>query len=92
MLNFSKSVLKKKQIHLHLGWPEREYIFSKLKFLDELFLSCRNAPIFKILILITFTFVHLADCFFQADNHFHVIADKILYYFYTIYITIKYQL
>ncbi len=28
MLNFSRSVLKKKQSHLHFGWPEVEYIFS----------------------------------------------------------------
>ncbi len=27
MLNFSKSVLMKKLIHLHLGWSEGEYIF-----------------------------------------------------------------
>ncbi len=27
MLNFSKSVLMQKQTHLHLGWPEGEYIF-----------------------------------------------------------------
>ncbi len=26
-LNFSKSVPTKKQTHLHLGWPESEYIF-----------------------------------------------------------------
>ncbi len=30
-LNFSKSVPVKKQTHLHLGWPEDEYIFSNLK-------------------------------------------------------------
>ncbi len=29
MLNFSKSVPMKKRAHLHLGWPEGEYIFSK---------------------------------------------------------------
>uniref|UniRef100_A0A673FM89 Heparan-alpha-glucosaminide N-acetyltransferase n=1 Tax=Sinocyclocheilus rhinocerous TaxID=307959 RepID=A0A673FM89_9TELE len=28
MLNFSKSVLMKKQTHLHLGWPEVEYFFN----------------------------------------------------------------
>ncbi len=28
MLNFSKSVLTEKQTHLHLGWPEGEYIFG----------------------------------------------------------------
>ncbi len=28
MLNFSKSVLMKKQTHLHLGWPESEQIFE----------------------------------------------------------------
>ncbi len=38
MLNFSKSVLIKKQTHLHLGCPEGEYIFNKLKYLGELFL------------------------------------------------------
>ncbi len=32
MLNFSKSVLMKKQTHLHLGWTERVYIFSKFHF------------------------------------------------------------
>ncbi len=26
-----------KQTHLHLGWPEDEYIFSKISFLEELF-------------------------------------------------------
>ncbi len=36
MLNFSKSV--QKQAHLHLGWHEGEYFFSKFSFLDELFL------------------------------------------------------
>ncbi len=30
MLHFSKSVLMKKQTHLHLGWTESEYVFSKL--------------------------------------------------------------
>ncbi len=38
MLNFSKSVLIKKQSHLHLGWPEGKYISSKFSFLGELFL------------------------------------------------------
>ncbi len=28
-MDFSKSVLMKKQTHLHLGWPEGEYIFRK---------------------------------------------------------------
>ncbi len=28
MLNFSTSVHMKKQTHLHLGWPESEYIFT----------------------------------------------------------------
>ncbi len=28
MLNFSKSVLMRKQTHLQLGWPECEYILS----------------------------------------------------------------
>ncbi len=37
MLHFSKSVLMKKQTHLHLGWPG-EYIFCKFLFLSELFL------------------------------------------------------
>ncbi len=32
-LNFSKSVLIKKQTHRHLWWPESKYIFSKFKFL-----------------------------------------------------------
>ncbi len=35
---FFNSVLMKKQTHLHLGWPEGEYIFSKALFLGELFL------------------------------------------------------
>ncbi len=35
MLNFSKSVLMKKQTHLHLGWPE---FSANFKFLVELFL------------------------------------------------------
>ncbi len=33
MIDFSKSVLMKKQTHLHLGWPEGEYTFSKFSFL-----------------------------------------------------------
>ncbi len=32
-VNFSKSVPIKKQT-IHLGWPEGEYIFSKIRFLD----------------------------------------------------------
>ncbi len=36
MLNFPKSVLMKKQTHLHLGWPEGEY--SNFSFLGELLL------------------------------------------------------
>ncbi len=32
VLNFSKSVLLKKQINLHFGWPEGELIFSKFLF------------------------------------------------------------
>ncbi len=36
---FSESVTMKKQIHLHLGWPEGEYIFSNFFLvLGELFL------------------------------------------------------
>ncbi len=35
MLTFSKSVQMKKQTHLHLGWPEGEYIFSKFSFLSD---------------------------------------------------------
>ncbi len=31
--------LMKKQTHLHLGWPEDEYIFSKFSFLGELFFN-----------------------------------------------------
>ncbi len=34
--NFSKFVQMKKQAHLHLGWPESEYIVSKLHFLQKL--------------------------------------------------------
>ncbi len=37
MLNFSKSVLLKKQTHLHLGWPEDECICCKFSFLDWTF-------------------------------------------------------
>ncbi len=38
ILNLSKSVLMKKQAHLHLGWPENEYILSKFSiFLGEQF-------------------------------------------------------
>ncbi len=32
MQHFSKSVLLKKQTHLHLGWPEAEHIFSIFSF------------------------------------------------------------
>ncbi len=32
MLHFSKSVLMKKQTHLHLRWPEGEYISANLHF------------------------------------------------------------
>ncbi len=38
MLNFTKSVLMKKQTHLHLGWPAGEYVFSIYIFWGELFL------------------------------------------------------
>ncbi len=38
MLNFTKSVLTKKQTHLYLGWTEGENIFSNFSFLDELLL------------------------------------------------------
>ncbi len=42
---FSKSALLKKQTHLHLGWPEGEYIFSKFSFLGELYsFKCSNTP------------------------------------------------
>ncbi len=37
MLHFSKSVLMKKQTHLHLGWTGSEYVFSKFKVLCQLF-------------------------------------------------------
>ncbi len=33
MINFYKSVLMKKQTHLHLEWPEGECIFSIFSFL-----------------------------------------------------------
>ncbi len=39
MLNFSKSVLMKKQTHLHLGWREVECISSKFSRLSKLFLQ-----------------------------------------------------
>ncbi len=39
MLNFSKSVLMKKQTHLHLGWREVERISSKFSRLSKLFLQ-----------------------------------------------------
>ncbi len=39
MQNFSKSLLMMKQTHLHIGWPETEYISSKFSFLGELFLE-----------------------------------------------------
>ncbi len=32
ILHFSKSVLMKKQINLHLGWPQGEYIFVNYSF------------------------------------------------------------
>ncbi len=36
-IHFSKSVLiKKKKTHLHLGWPEGEYTFSKFSLLGEI--------------------------------------------------------
>ncbi len=38
MLHFYKSVMLKKQTHLHLGWPEGEYICSKFSFLGKPFL------------------------------------------------------
>ncbi len=40
MLYFSKSVLMKKQTHLHLGWREGEYVVMKIVFLVKLFLQC----------------------------------------------------
>ncbi len=36
-VHFSQSVPMKKQTHLHLGYAEGEYIFSKFSFLGELF-------------------------------------------------------
>ncbi len=33
MLDFFKYVQMKKQTHLHIGWPEGEYIFSMFLFL-----------------------------------------------------------
>ncbi len=39
MMNFSKSVMMKKQNHLHLDWPEGAWIFNKFSFLAELFLK-----------------------------------------------------
>ncbi len=38
MLHFSKFVLMKKQTHLHLWWPEVEWMFREFSFLDELIL------------------------------------------------------
>ncbi len=35
--NVFKSVHMKKQTHLHLGWPEGEYVFSTFSFWGELF-------------------------------------------------------
>ncbi len=45
MLHFSKSGPMKKQTHLHLGWPEGEYIYilgwnTPLKFINNLYLLC----------------------------------------------------
>ncbi len=37
--NFSKSVLKKKQTHLHFEWPEGKFLFSKFSSLSELILE-----------------------------------------------------
>ncbi len=50
MLNFSKSVLMKRQNHLYLGWPEGESIFSRFLLLGELFLLGN--------ILFLFRFIH----------------------------------
>ncbi len=36
MLHFSKSVLMKKQTHLHLGWPQKEYILVNYSFKNGL--------------------------------------------------------
>ncbi len=53
MLHFSKQVPMKKQTHLHLGWPEREYIFSKLAFLGEIpLITCPYYGLWKFNILV----------------------------------------
>ncbi len=47
MLNWSKSVLMKKQTHLHLGWPEAKYIFNKVSFLMHYFFKTTLEMYFK---------------------------------------------
>ncbi len=37
MQYFSKSTAIKKQIHLPVGWPKGDSVFSKLSFLGDLF-------------------------------------------------------
>ncbi len=53
ILHFSEQVPMKKQTHLHLGWPAREYIFSKFAFLGEIpLIKCPYYGLWKFNILV----------------------------------------
>ncbi len=78
-LNFSKSVLIKKQTHRHLWWPESKYIFSKFKFLGffvkyfHLNYSLKCGLIIQI--LFEATIVHLLPLYL---NFFHFLFPSLL--------------
>ncbi len=63
MLHFSKSVLMKKQIHLHLGWPQGEYIFVIYSFKSLHFsTSSTQKNILFIDMNIKCLFIHMLIC------------------------------
>ncbi len=75
MLNFSKSVLMKKQSHLHLGWPEGEYIFSTFSFLGELFLL---TIFFFFQITIFVCLLIFNDNLFTSNHCFNVLISVVI--------------
>ncbi len=58
----------KKQTHLHLEWPESEYILSKFSFLGELLLS-DGYPLWNYPFVILVSFVKLFFCRSDCISH-----------------------
>ncbi len=77
MVNFSKSVLMKRQNHLHLGWPEGESIFSRFLLLGELFLLGNILFLFRFIHHSTHSWkkyaVDLIQSKYFPDNIFQII-------------------